>query len=72
MAEVHVAAVADDLGADHAVSAIDLFVIWWAVSLSIGLGVLYRRRTAPIATTIILIYVTIGLIIAGIKSALGA
>jgi len=56
----------------HLLGAVDLFVIWWAVSLSIGLGVLYRRRTAPIATTIILIYVTIGLIIAGIKSALGA
>jgi len=58
--------------AAHLLGAIDLFVIWWAVSLSIGLGVLYRRRTAPIATTIILIYVTVGLIIAGIKSALGA
>ena len=52
--------------------AIDLFVIWWAISLAIGLGVLYRKRTAPIATTLIVIYVSIGLIIAGIKSALGA
>ena len=28
---------------------IDLFLIWWVVVLSIGLGVLYRRKTGPIA-----------------------
>lgn len=28
---------------------IDLFIIWWLVVLSIGLAVLYRRRTGPIA-----------------------
>jgi hypothetical protein len=39
------------------------------VSLAIGLGVLYRRRTRPIATTMLVMYVTIGLIIAGIKTA---
>jgi len=49
--------------------SIDLFLIWWMVSLAIGLGVLYRRRTRPIATTMLVIYVTIGLIIAGIKTA---
>jgi hypothetical protein len=49
--------------------AIDLFLIWWMVSLAIGLGVLYRRRTAPIATTLLVVYVTIGLIIAAIKTA---
>src|SRR6185436_6664849 len=32
--------------------SIDLFVIWWAINVSIGLGVLYRRRTGPIATTL--------------------
>ena len=50
--------------------SIDLFQIWWIVSLSIGLGVLYRKRTGPIATTMIGIYVAIALIIAAIKSAL--
>ena len=30
--------------------SIDLFFVWWMVSLAIGLGVLYKRRTAPIAT----------------------
>ena len=50
--------------------SIDLFLIWWAMSLAIGLGVLYRRRTGPIATTLIVVYVVIGLVIAGIKTAL--
>ena len=49
--------------------SIDLFLIWWMVSLAIGLGVLYRRRTGPIATTLLVVYVTIGLIIAAVKTA---
>jgi hypothetical protein len=49
--------------------SIDLFQIWWIVSLSIGLGVLYRKRTGPVATTMLIIYVSIALIIAAIKSA---
>jgi len=49
--------------------AIDLIYIWWMVSLSIGLGVLYRRRTGPIATTLLVIYLLIGLAIAAIKTA---
>jgi hypothetical protein len=44
--------------------SIDLFLLWWMVSLAIGLGVLYRRRTGPIATTLIGIYVVIALLIA--------
>jgi hypothetical protein len=50
--------------------AIDLFQIWWLVSLAIGLGVLYRRRTGPIAVSLIGVYVTIGLIVAAVKTAL--
>jgi hypothetical protein len=49
--------------------SLDLFQIWWIVSLSIGLGVLYRKRTGPVATTMLVIYVAIALIIAAIKSA---
>ena len=49
--------------------SIDLFLIWWTISLAIGLGVLYRRRTGPIATTLIVIYVAIGVVIAAIKTA---
>jgi hypothetical protein len=50
--------------------SLDLFLIWWMVSLAIGLGVLYRRRTRPIATSLLVIYATIGLIIAAIKTVL--
>ena len=35
---------------------IDFFVIWWVIVLAIGLGVLYRRRTQPIAMTLFGIY----------------
>lgn len=43
---------------------VDLFVIWWLVVLAIGLGVLYRRRTQPIAMTLLGIYGVIGAAIA--------
>ena len=49
--------------------AIDLFLIWWLVNLAIGLGVLYKRRTGPIATGFLGIYLVIALIIAAIKTA---
>ena len=59
----------EDSFAARMLGSLDLFLIWWMVSLAIGLGVLYRRRTRPIATTVLVIYVTIGWIIAGIKTA---
>jgi hypothetical protein len=49
---------------------IDLFLIWWIVSLAIGLGVLYKRRTAPIATGFLLVYGAIALTIAAVRSVL--
>ncbi len=49
--------------------SIDLIYIWWMISLAIGLGVLYRRRTGPIATTLLIVYASIGAIIAAIKTA---
>jgi hypothetical protein len=49
--------------------SIDLVFIWWILSLSIGLGVLHRKRTGPIATTMFAIYVAIALVIAAIKTA---
>jgi hypothetical protein len=49
--------------------SIDLVYIWWMVSVSIGFAVLYRRRTGPIATTLIAIYVVIGLVVAAFKTA---
>jgi hypothetical protein len=50
--------------------SIDLFLIWWSISLAIGLGVLYRKRTVPIATTLLVVYVVIALVIAAVKTAL--
>jgi hypothetical protein len=44
--------------------SIDLFLIWWMVTLAIGLAVLYRRRTGPIATTFIAIDVVVAVLIA--------
>ena len=50
--------------------SIDLFLIWWVVNLAIGLAVLYKRRTAPIATTFLVLYGAIALTIAAVKSVL--
>jgi len=49
---------------------IDVFQIWWLVTLSIGLGVLYRRRTGPIAMSLLTVYAVIILAIAAVRSAL--
>lgn len=43
--------------------AIDLFIIWWLIVLAIGLAVLYRRRTAPIAAGLLSVYGVIALAI---------
>jgi hypothetical protein len=50
--------------------SIDLFYIWWMISLSIGLGVLYKKRTAPIATSMLVVYAGIALVIAAVRTAL--
>jgi hypothetical protein len=50
--------------------SIDLFQIWWLVSLAIGFGVLYRKKTGAIATTMIAVYASLALIVAAIRSAL--
>ena len=49
-------------------SSIDLILVWWILSLSIGLGVLYKRRTGGIATSLICVYVVIALIIGFVRS----
>jgi hypothetical protein len=49
--------------------SIDLIFIWWMLSLAIGLGVLYRKRTGPIAITLLAVYAVIAVIIAAIKMA---
>jgi hypothetical protein len=55
----------------HLLAAIDVFVIWWIVVLSIGVAVLYRRRTQPIALGLLAVYAVIALAIALVKSSVG-
>jgi hypothetical protein len=50
--------------------SIDLFVIWWIVNLAIGVGVLYRKRTTPIATTLLIVYAVIVLVVAAARAVL--
>lgn len=49
-------------------SMIDLFMIWWVLVLAIGVGVLYRRRTQPIALALFAVYAVIAVAIAAIMS----
>lgn len=48
---------------------IDLFYVWWVVNLAIGIGVLFKRRTGPIATSFLLLYAVIALVVAGVMAA---
>jgi hypothetical protein len=50
---------------------IDLFLIWWLVLLAMGLGVLYRRRTQPIAIGLFGLYAVIIVVLAAVMSAFG-
>jgi hypothetical protein len=43
---------------------VDLFLIWWLVVLSIGLAVLFKRKTGPIATGLFIVYGVIAVIAA--------
>jgi hypothetical protein len=48
---------------------IDLFLIWWIFVLAIGLAVLYKKRTRPVALGLFASYAAIGLVIAATKAA---
>jgi hypothetical protein len=48
--------------------SVDLFLIWWVFVLAIGLAVLYRRRTQPIAITLLAVYALIAVGIAALMS----
>jgi hypothetical protein len=43
---------------------IDLFLVWWIVVLAIGLGVLFKRKTGPIVTGLLVVYGVIAVIVA--------
>lgn len=47
---------------------VDLFIIWWVIVLAMGLAVLYRRKTQPIAITLFSIYAVIALAVAAFMS----
>ena len=49
----------------------DLFIIWWLVVLAIGLAVLYRRRTQPVAIALLAVYAVIALCVAAVMSSFG-
>jgi len=48
---------------------VDLFRIWWVVSLAIGFAALYKRKTSPIAWWFLAAYGVIALAVAGIMTA---
>ena len=56
--------------AARSLGSIDLFRIWFIVNLAIGIGVLYKRRTTPIATSLLAVYAVIALVIAAVGVAL--
>jgi hypothetical protein len=47
---------------------LDLFMIWSVVVLAIGLSVLYRRKTGPIAIGLFVVYGIVALIVAAVTS----
>jgi hypothetical protein len=50
---------------------LDLFYIWYAVVLAMGLAAVYRRRPTPIAVGLLTVLVLVGAAIAVVKVALG-
>jgi hypothetical protein len=57
--------------AGNLLGTIDVFLVWYVVVLAIGLAVLYRRRTQPIAIALLGVYAVIALGIALFKSRVG-
>ena len=51
---------------------VDLFLIWWVVVLSIGLGVLYKRKTGPIMIGLFAVYAIIAVAVAALFGRGGA
>ena len=52
----------------YLLSAIDLFIIWSCINTSIGVAVLYKRRTGPVAAVLLGIYAVIAVIIAAVRA----
>lgn len=47
---------------------IDLFRIWWLVSLANGFAVLYQRNTTPVAVSFLVLSLAIAATIAGVMT----
>jgi len=58
----------DDSFVTHLLGAIDFVWIWMLINLAIGLAVLYKRKTGPLATTLLVTYGCIALVIATARS----
>jgi len=50
---------------------VDVFLVWYVIVLAMGLAVLYRRRTQPIAISLLAFYAVVALVIAVVKSRVG-
>jgi hypothetical protein len=50
---------------------VDLFIIWWVFVLALGIAVLYRRRTQPIAVSLFAVYALIALVAAAVMGSFG-
>lgn len=55
----------------YVLGMIDLFVIWWVLVGAVGLAVLYRRRTAPIAVSLLGVYAVLAVIVALVRTWIG-
>ena len=55
----------------HLLGTIDIFLVWYVIVLAIGLAVLYRRKTQPIAIGLLAVYAVIALCIAVFKTSRG-
>ncbi len=52
----------------YLLSALDLFIAWWLISVAIGIAALYRRTTGPIAAGLLASYFVIALLIAVVRT----
>jgi hypothetical protein len=52
-------------------SIIDLFVVWWALVLAIGMSVLYRRPARRLAGVFVGAYVTLAVVLTAVMAATG-
>jgi hypothetical protein len=55
----------------YLLGTVDVFLVWSTMVMAIGLGVVYKRRTQPIAVTLFVIYAVIALCIAGVRTWMG-